>query len=159
MDDSARKHILRLIHNGLFVLTARSETGIGAATVSWVSQCSFKPPLLMAALRRGSNVYECLRDGGAATLHVLGRGHEEIARRFFVTTTVLGDCLNGEPFVWGPHGAPVLHALSNYVCCRQRHFIESGGDHDLVVLEVLDVHRGESIQPLTVAESPWEYGG
>ncbi|NJN63950.1 MAG: flavin reductase [Acidobacteria bacterium] len=158
-DDAARKHVLRLIHNGLFVLTARTNDAVGAATVSWVSQCSFKPPLVMVGLRRGSNVHECLRAGGAAVLHVIGRGQEDIARRFFSTTTLEDGRLNGEPFVENDDGVPLVTSLTNRIECRVRAFHESGGDHDLVVLDVVRVSRGQDIAPLTVADSPWEYGG
>jgi hypothetical protein len=34
-----------------------------------------------------------------------------------------------------------------------------GGDHSLVVLEVLDATCREQVHPMTIAESPWKYGG
>jgi flavin reductase (DIM6/NTAB) family NADH-FMN oxidoreductase RutF len=148
-----------MIANGLFVLTASSDDEVGAATVSWVSQSSFRPPLVVAALRRGSNVHECLRHGAPAVLHVLGEGQESIARKFFSTTRVEGDLLNGEPFDRAGNGAPVLRNLPNHVETQVRHFFATEGDHDLVVMEVLRAHSNGSARPLTVADSPWEYGG
>lgn len=35
----------------------------------------------------------------------------------------------------------------------------SQGDHAVVVLEVVAAERHGDLQPLTVAASPWEYGG
>ncbi|MCI3952948.1 MAG: hypothetical protein K0R53_2446, partial [Burkholderiales bacterium] len=37
-----------MLSHGVYVLTSRSAERYGAATVTWVSQASFKPPLLMA---------------------------------------------------------------------------------------------------------------
>ena len=39
-----------MLSHGVYVLTSRSEDRYGAATVTWVSQASFKPPLVMAAV-------------------------------------------------------------------------------------------------------------
>ena len=49
MDVQARKKTLRMLSNGVYVLTSRSAESFGAATVTWVSQASFTPPLIMAA--------------------------------------------------------------------------------------------------------------
>src|SRR6266513_1613190 len=43
-----------MLSNGVYVLTARNEDRYGAATVIGVSQVSFKPSLIMAAVRRES---------------------------------------------------------------------------------------------------------
>jgi len=68
MDAKTRKRTLRLISHGVYVLTSRSAGRYGAATVTWVSQASFKPPLVMAAIRRDSNVFKCLAESGTAVL-------------------------------------------------------------------------------------------
>ena len=44
----------------MYVITSRYGEDYGAATVTWVSQASFRPPLIMAAIRPGSNVFKCL---------------------------------------------------------------------------------------------------
>jgi flavin reductase (DIM6/NTAB) family NADH-FMN oxidoreductase RutF len=41
------------IPSGLFILTARRGTLETGMLASWVQQCSFDPPLVMAAIRRG----------------------------------------------------------------------------------------------------------
>jgi len=46
MDEDAKKTALRMIPYGLYVLTAEDEDqNISTATVNWVTQASFKPPL------------------------------------------------------------------------------------------------------------------
>ena len=45
MDADAKKTALRMIPYGLYVLTAENNGEIAAATVNWVTQCSFQPPL------------------------------------------------------------------------------------------------------------------
>jgi flavin reductase (DIM6/NTAB) family NADH-FMN oxidoreductase RutF len=37
--------------------------------------------------------------------------------------------------------------------------MERRGDHAIVILEVVNAEIRGEITPLTVADSPWEYGG
>ncbi|OLD65236.1 MAG: hypothetical protein AUI47_02590 [Acidobacteria bacterium 13_1_40CM_2_68_5] len=159
MDPESRRKTLRMLSNGLYVMTSRHGERCGAATVTWVSQASFRPPLLMAAVRPDSNVFACLRVSGAAAVHVLGKDQEELARRFFAPTRTDGGGINGEPFRDGVTGAPILRGAPAYLECRVRQILDGLGDHALVVLEVVGAECREQVTPLTIAESPWEYGG
>ena len=71
MDASIRKKTLRMLSNGIYIVTSSSGARHGAATVTWLSQASFTPPLVMAALRRDSNVFRCLTESGFAVVHIL----------------------------------------------------------------------------------------
>ena len=159
MDAKVRQKTLRLISNGVYVLTARCGERFGAATVTWVSQISFRPPLVMAAVRRDSNVFQCLAESGSAALHIVGDGQGEIARRFFHPTAAANGTINGEPFAEGHTSAPVLPRLPAHVECRVGRVVDTGGDHALVILEAVEAECRGEVRPLTVAETPWHYGG
>lgn len=159
MDPKSRHRTLRMMSNGVYVMTSRSGGRFGAATVTWVSQASFRPPLLMAAVRPGNNVYACLRDSGVAALHILGSGQEDMARRFFAPTEAGASGINGEPFQEGITEVPILRNAPAYLECRVRRIVDDLGVHALVVLKVLDASCREQVRPMTIAESPWEYGG
>ena len=159
MDARVRRKALRLLSNGVYVLTSRCENRYGAATVTWVSQASFKPPLIMAAVRRESNVFKCLNESRAAVLHIVGEEQQDIARRFFSPTEAGGGTINGEPFAEGRTAAPVLARLPAHVECRVERVVETDGDHAVVILRVVEAECPEQVRPLTIAESPWEYGG
>ena len=160
MDAATRKRTLRLMSNGMYVMTSSNGDQHGAATLTWLSQASFKPPLVMAAIRQTSNVFKCLAESRVAAIHILDAGQQEMAQRFFSPTRVVDGTINGEPFSPGVTRAPILQNARAHVECEVRH-IFSRGDHAVVVLEVIDAQcdgDGE-IHPLTVAASPWEYGG
>lgn len=148
-----------MLSNGIYILTSRANGHLGAATVTWVSQASFNPPLIMAAVRRESNVYECLAEGGSAALHIVGERQQDIARRFFRTTRAQDGKLNGEPFAAGATSAPVLAGLPAHVECRLEQIVDTGGDHAVVILRVVEAECREAVRPLTIADTPWEYGG
>jgi len=136
-------------------LCARSDT----TTVTWVSQASFKPPLLMVVLRKDGSTFQSVLDSRTAVLHVLDCGQCDTAQKFFAVTTESQGLLNGEPYIEGTNGAPVLERLGAYLECKTLEIIVTHGDHAVVIFEVLDAVLRREIEPLTVTGSPWQYGG
>ncbi len=159
MNVTAKKHALRMFTNGVYILTARSEDEIGAATVTWVSQASFTPPLLTVAVRPTNSVFRCLAKSAVAALHVLGHDQTDVAKKFFTPTAVHDGTINGEPFCHGTTRAPILSNVPAYLECAVRQIVDQGSDHAVVILEVLDAVCRERVRPLTMADTPWEYGG
>lgn len=159
MDAVIRRKTLRLLSNGVYIITARDGDLFGAATVTWLSQASFKPPLLMAAVRADSSVFRCLSRSGAAAVHIVDRSQQEIAQRFFTPTCMDAGRINGEPFHPGKTTAPVLENMGAYLECRVKRIVEGEGDHAVVLLEVQEAECRRVVSPLTIRESPWEYGG
>jgi flavin reductase (DIM6/NTAB) family NADH-FMN oxidoreductase RutF len=165
MDVSVRKRALGLLSNGMYVMTSSHGTQHGAATLTWISQASVKPLLVMAAIRLTSNVFKCLEQSRVVAIHILDADQQDLAQRFFAPTRVLGDTINGEPFEPGVTCAPILKNARAHFECVVNH-IFSRGDHAVVVMEVVEAQCRGEIQPLMVAQSPWEvaqspweYGG
>lgn len=159
VDAKVKQKTLRLLSNGVYVLTSRSEDRYGAATVTWVSQASFKPPLIMAAVRRESNVFKCLAESGFAVLHIVGDRQQDVARRFFSPTHATCGTINGEVFMEGRTAAPVLPTLPAHIECELERIVDTEGDHAVVILRAVEADCRERVRPLTMAETPWKYGG
>lgn len=159
MDARTRRNTLRMLSNGVYVLTSRSGDRYGAATVTWVSQVSFRPPLVMAAVKRNSNVFKCLEESRAAVLHIVGDQQQDIAHRFFFPTHAEHGTINGEPFAEGRTAAPILANLPAHVECQVERIVDTEGDHAVVILRAVEAECREQVRPLTMAETPWEYGG
>ena len=82
MDRATGRAVLRLLSNGIYVLTSRSSDRYGAATVTWLFQASFKPPMIMVAIRRQSSVFQCFQQSGAAAIDVLDFGQQMLPAIF-----------------------------------------------------------------------------
>lgn len=158
MDSKLRKHVLRSLSNGMYVVTTGDREAAAGATVTWLTQSSFEPPLLVACVREGSGLWEGIERNLRAVVHVLGEDQQEIAKRFFTPAELEGATLNGLEFEATPAG-PRLRDARAWAECKVRELIDCGGDHRLVVLQVLDVGAEGDIEPLTVRASPWQYGG
>jgi flavin reductase (DIM6/NTAB) family NADH-FMN oxidoreductase RutF len=159
MDAVKKRKALRSFTNGVYILTSKSGERYGAGTVTWVSQASFRPPLVMAAVRKDSNAFRCLSESGVAAIHVLAAGQENVAQRFFTPTVAAHGTINGEPFQDRDAAAPLLSIAPAYVECRVRHIFDDTADHAVVILEVVDAECRDYFKPLTIRDSPWEYGG
>ena len=159
MDPKIKQKTLRLLTNGMYILTSRSGDRVAASTVTWASQASFKPPLIMAALRKESTVLACMKESGVGALHVLDRSQKGIAQKFFAATKNGDGALNGEPYTQGKTSAPILKNLPAWLECKVLDILDEHGDHAIVILEVVDAQVHKQTKPLTVADSPWHYGG
>lgn len=127
-----------MIPYGLYVLTAEDEEGrISAATVNWVTQTSFQPPLVAVGVKADSHVHEVIKSSGAFALNVLGKGQQGMAYGFFKPAQRDGETIGGEPFGNGVTGSPILENTPAYVDCKLVGSIEKG-DHSLFVGEVVD---------------------
>ena len=57
MDADVKKTILSMIPYGIYVLTARDGDKIGSATVNFVTQTSFGPPLVVVGDKSATHSY------------------------------------------------------------------------------------------------------
>ena len=145
MEANARKAALRMIPYGLYVLTAESGDGrIAAATVNWVTQTAFEPPLVAVGVKADSNAHSIIKEAGSFALNVLGKGQQPLAFAFFKPVERDGDSIAGEPFASGRSGSPILSNAAAFVDCSLVDTVERG-DHSLFVGEVIDAGTsGES---------------
>ena len=141
MDLDAKKTTLRMIPYGLYVLTADDGKGtVGAATVNWVTQTAFAPPMVVVGVKADSAIYAVLKAAGTFALNMLSKDHKNIAFAFFKPTKLEHGMLSGQSFRHGTTtGQPILDAAIGAVECRVKAIVEEG-DHHIVVGEVVDAH-------------------
>jgi flavin reductase (DIM6/NTAB) family NADH-FMN oxidoreductase RutF len=138
MNEQDKKTALRMIPYGIYVMTAKAGDGsLAAATVNWVTQTAFSPPLLAIGVKVDSGVYAAVKESGQFALNVLGKGQQQAAFSFFKPAKVEDGKLSGEPFYAGTNGAPILENAQSSVECKVVHIVELG-DHHTVIGEVTD---------------------
>ncbi len=112
MDADAKKTTLRMIPYGLYVLTADDGKGtVGAATVNWVTQTAFAPPMVVVGVKADSGVYAALKTAGTFALNMLGKEHKNLAFAFFKPAKLENGMLSGQSFLRGATTSqPILDA-------------------------------------------------
>ena len=138
MDANAKKTTLRMIPYGLYVLTAAHGDHVAAATVNWVTQASFEPPLVAVGVKTDSHAHALIKDTKAFALNVLGKGQQAMAFTFFKPADKQGSTISGEPYRAGTTGAPILTNTPAYIECQLEATVEKG-DHSIFVGRVVDV--------------------
>lgn len=160
MDPAARKHTLRSLEHGLHILSASDGVHTSAGAVTWLSQASFSPPLVMVAVRVKSGLHAVIENSGAFAVNVVGASQQDMAAAFFKGAEIEGNLINGFQFEPGPiSGAPLLLDAPCWLEARVVESIE-GGDHTVFVAEVVEAGvRDAELKPLALRDTPWNYGG
>ena len=139
MNNDAKKIALRMIPYGIYVLTADDGANVAAATVNWVTQTSFNPPLIAVGVKADSGAYQVVKKTGTFALNMLGKGQQGAAFAFFKPADKQGDEISGEPFRAGANGAPILLNAHASVECTVVDIVETG-DHHVVIAEVTEAN-------------------
>jgi flavin reductase (DIM6/NTAB) family NADH-FMN oxidoreductase RutF len=140
MNADAKKIALRMIPYGIYVLTADDgKGGIAAATVNWVTQTAFAPPLLVVGVKTDSGAYALVKNTKTFVLNMLGKDQKGLAFTFFKPAQLEGGKISGQSFKKAANGAPILDAATAAVECKVTSIVEQG-DHHIVVAEVTEAH-------------------
>lgn len=145
MDADIKKTALRMIPYGIYVMTAKDGDDIAAATVNWVTQTAFDPPLLAVGVKSDSSAYDTVIKAGHFALNMLGKNQQGAAFAFFKPAEVDGNAVSGEPFTTGTAtGAPILDSAPAAVECKVQDVVELGCHH-IVVGEVINALQNREI--------------
>ena len=149
MNQDAKKIALRMIPYGIYVLTADDGKGsVAAATVNWLTQTSFAPPLVALGVKADSGTYALVRQIGAFAINMLGKDQKGPAFTFFKPAKLEDGKISGQAFTKGANGAPILTDAVAAVECKVKLIFEEG-DHHVVIAEVTEayVHKAPTGRP------------
>lgn len=140
MNADYKKTVLRMIPYGIYVLTADDGKGnIAAATVNWVTQSAFSPPLIVVGVKADSGTYQTVKAARQFALNMLGKDQKALAFTFFRPPDLSNGRISGQVYRKGVTGAPILNEAPGAVECRVTEIVEQG-DHHIVVGEVVEAH-------------------
>ncbi|HEY53508.1 MAG TPA: flavin reductase family protein [Caldilineae bacterium] len=160
MNPEDRKHVLRMIDHGLFILGAGQGADAVANGVTWLMQASFSPPLIMVAIRANGRLHDMVTRTGVFSVNVVGSDQQEMVQAFFNSAEVQGDRMNGYVFEPGPAtGSPLFPDTPAWFEARVQDTVK-GGDHTVFVAEVIEAGvRDAAASALHLSDTPWQYGG
>lgn len=160
MDLEAKKTVLRMISHGLYLLTVEHKGRYNASTVSWLSQASFDPPLVMMGMKGNTLTHTMVEESGQFAINMLAVGQTEMAQAFFKRAEYKEDKLSGYAFEPGPvTDAPLLLDAPAWCECKITDVVKRG-DHTVVVAEVVEAGvRDPDAKPMALRDTSWHYGG
>lgn len=154
------RRALRTLTYGLYVVTSRSGDGFAAATVNFLTQTSFNPPLVVVALKRDSGLQRAVESSRAFAVNVPSSDQKSLAADFFKPVRVEGNALNGHPFKLSRTlSLPVLEECPAWFECQVVEKVDQG-DHVIYVGRVVDGELVRQAQRyLVMWDTGWYYGG
>ena len=160
MDRQNKKTALRMISHGLYLLTVVHQGRLNASTVSWLSQASFEPPLVMVGVKVNTPTHTMVEETGQFAINLLAVSQTEMAQTFFKHADHEGDRLSGYSFEPGPvTGAPLFLDAPAWFECKITDIVK-GGDHTVMVAEVVGAGvRDPNVKPMALRDTGWHYGG
>lgn len=158
---------LKKISYGFYILTTGKSSGqegggtLAAGLVSWVTQCSFDPPMVSVAVQKTSDLGSAIKKNGAFGINVLGKADLPMISPFSKDTEVTPGRLNGYAYQEGPQtGVPVLKSVPAFLECKVKQVIDSEADHFIVLGEVVHAEdTNPEAEPLVEWETEYHYGG
>jgi len=160
MNADLKKQILRKITYGMWVIASGRDADLEASSVTWVTQASFTPPLIAVGLKADTHLAEVVKRHRAFVLHLLGQDQQDVAGAFIKPTAVTATTIGGLAFAAAPvTGMPLLAGFPAWLEANVTDLVERG-DHTLVVAEIVGVGASDgAVEPFTLAQAGWHYGG
>ncbi|NET90873.1 MAG: flavin reductase [Kamptonema sp. SIO1D9] len=159
LDEQAKKTMLRKIPHGLYICGVKDGDEMNGFTLSWLTQSSFKPPLVVACVKQDSGSHAMIKNTAVFSVSFLDSEQKDMAAKFFQPKRRVGDKLEDVEFYPGAEtGCPIIKDSLGYIECKVVDRIEKG-DHTVFVAEVIGsgVHREGS--QLLLETTGWNYGG
>lgn len=133
---------------------------MNAFVASWVTQVSFKPPMVVVGVKRDSHSNEMVKESRVFTLNILGDDQKDLTQRFFKDQPVTATHFGQTPYVRGAlTGCPVFPETPAHVECEVVDIIDGENDHSIVIGKVIDAKHRRDAGPLTHRETGWHYAG
>lgn len=163
MSDDPIKDVLRRMPYGFYGITSRHGEEVNAMVANWVFQISFEPRLMALALQKTSYTYRLIETGRTFAVNLF---HKDDSEK--LTPFAKGRSKNPEKMAQSQYrdapktGCPILEGAAAYLECRVVRIIDVGGDHDLVIGEVVGAgveKPGEAADTLSLPHLGWSYAG
>ena len=141
---------------GIYVLTSSHEDKINGMIASWVSQVSYDPLLIMAAVHTNRYSHRLIDQSGCLALHVLARDQAELLKRFKGSDPLAK--FAGLQWQRGKTGCPIL---SDCIAYFEGRIVDRfrPGNHTLFIAEVVDAGVMDQGHPLSSLDYNGQYLG
>lgn len=157
------KEALHLMPYGFYAVTSRADGDYNAMVANWIMQVSFTPRLLAFGLAKKAHSHQLIAQGGVFNINIFRQADEDAIKGYTKARAKNPDKLQGVAYALSPvTGCPILPDVAAYLECKVTQWVETGGDHDIVVAEMVGAEvlkPGEAADSLTLPGLGWSYAG
>jgi flavin reductase (DIM6/NTAB) family NADH-FMN oxidoreductase RutF len=129
------------------VVTTKTKDKANGLTVSWVSQVSYSPPLVMVTIAPKNFSYQLMKESGVFAVNILTKDQVSLGKHFSSSSGRDTDKFEGITYDTKKTGSPILKDVYSYLDCKVVSTHEAG-DHVLFIGEVVDASAASNGDPL-----------
>jgi flavin reductase (DIM6/NTAB) family NADH-FMN oxidoreductase RutF len=129
--------ITKTVPTGVSIVTVRSGDKINGMTAAWVTQVSFKPPMIAVSIAPQRYTHGLIKESGCFCINALPVESMDVAKHFGFKSGRKTDKFKGVSYTDALKGSPVLESAYAYAECEVVHTYEAG-DHTLFIGSVID---------------------
>jgi len=163
MSDDPIKEALNRIPYGFYSLTSHFEDDANAMVFNWFSQVSFSPRLVAVGLAKKAYTYELINKSGIFAVNIFNKEDQDTLTLFSKARAKQPDKMKNAVYTPGPRtGCPILEGAAAYLECKIVQMVDAGGDHDILVGEVINagiLKPGDVNDTLSLPYVGWSYAG
>ena len=163
MSEDQTKEALKMMPYGFYAISSRNEEEQNVMVANWVMQSSFEPRQVVAGIQKTSFSHGILEKDGSFVIHLFHKENSDAIRPFTKGRAKNPEKFANAEYTPGPvTGAPVLAGAAGYIECRVLQILDTGGDHSLVVGEVVGgavLREMDASEALSLPQLGWSYAG
>ena len=163
MSDDPIKDVLHRMPDGFYSITSRSGDDVNAMVANWVTQASFTPRLVAVGLQKKAYTHDVVKEGGVFAINIFRSEDKDAIMGLTKGRAKNPDKMAEAEYTTAPEtGCPVMAGAAAYVECNVVDLIDVGGDHDILVGEVVGadvMKKGEAKESLKLTDLGWSYAG
>ena len=150
------QQILGKMTNGIYVLTTCHKDEINGMIISWVSQVSYDPPLVMVAIHPNRYSHHLVEQSGVFALHIVAQNQTDFLGRFKGPEP----SSKFDSIQWhkGETGCPVFEDCIAYIECEVTEILKPG-NHSLFIGEIKNGQFISNKDPMSTLDYSGTYVG
>jgi flavin reductase (DIM6/NTAB) family NADH-FMN oxidoreductase RutF len=148
------QNVLFKLVNPVTIITANHKGKSSGFIGTWVTQVSFAPPLIMAAVNPRHYTYELVKSSGAFAVNILGSDQVTLVDSFGKRSGKTVNKFENIEYEFGITNSPILRNCVAYFDCRVV-WEREAGDHQIVIGSIVDANIRSGAEALI--ESPSMY--
>ncbi len=157
------KNALRMMPYGFYAVSTVAGDDVNVMVLNWASQVSFEPRLVALGLAKNAYSHGLVQEGRVFALNIFNKADADLIKPFTKGRAKNPDKMVAVAYTPGPEtGCPILEGVAAYLECKVLDILDVGGDHDIVVGEVIGAginKPGEAGDMLSLPDLGWSYAG
>lgn len=159
----AKSDALKMIPYGFYAISTRAGEDVNVMVLNWLTQASYEPQLVALGVQKTSYSYGLMEKGRVFGVNIFRQEDAERIKPFTKGRSKNPDKMKNAKYTSGPEtGVPILEGTAAYLECKVVGKLETGGDHDIILGEVVGagVHKpGSAAETLNLPALGWNYAG